>query len=364
MIIDDYIATYYFERIPIVKLLETHYIEFYKRIIEFLKYEDFIPPELKLCYSTYKNSEIVCLKNKKYLIYNHYLGEILCTLTGLYYKSTDFKEVRTYGYKLLAEDFHAKGNNKLSEVFAETYKVTKKSDYFTYTFDYNCTCSNMIQEHFIIFHELVHAYIGQNKDFFKKTYTEMKSLITSLYTDTKTFDLFNSINNEDKYKNISTWKSVTWEDIQYFDSSAKTVLCREEIIEECVCDFYSIWHLINYFKNFGISISIILDGVHLGLKNLQLLAFIDNVTNYLTNNDENAFTNFQTESAIRIHVFYDTFSKLHDSNDINYYNLKMGSDYFYRIYEHIRYDLGIIDIVDTSSRYISQESIDELIRGL
>jgi len=223
----------------------------------------------------------------------------------------------------------------------------------------------MIQEHFIIFHELVHAYIGQNKDFYKKVYTEMKYLITSIYTDdTIIFDLFNRLNNEDKYINISSWKSTTWKDIQHFASLAKTVLCKEDIIEECVCDFYSICSLINYFRNFGLSISIILDGVHLGLKNLQLLAFIDNVTNYFTHNDENTFTNFQIESAIRIHVFYDTFSKLYDSNDIVYHSIKMDSDYFFRISEHIMHDLGIIDIVDTSSRYISQESIDELIRGL
>jgi hypothetical protein len=310
------------------KEMEVHYKRLYSIIQNYAPF-DVSNIDLVISYSTNKTAELLFnSRGKTILIYDQYLGQVFNMLNRIYFNSTEPEIAEYYSLKLHAEEFQLLGDPEIALVCAAAYRMNI-DNYKSYKKDVDIDRRlnyTLIQEIFVMTHELVHHYFKNNDN--TKIFDSIKnntiSLLKEKYSNKTSIDNIHSYLNDrhvalygtkDSYMDYLTKEQIeeikidydkdNEESIQEFIDLVKNDNC---LIEEILCDDIATEWLISFCKKeLFISIENILDGIYVGLMNLRVLGIIsEQARDFLEKESE--LLNFMKTSQIRLIRYRDKAS--------------------------------------------------------
>jgi hypothetical protein len=162
-------------------LLENMYRSMYKQL-QIILTEKIPLPELKICYSLHRFSEIARLESKYYLIYDQYLGQTLNMMNRIMFihgdpakkpaeePGVEVSVVDCYIKKLLAEAFLTNGKLLTAIICAGSYAILRSQGETEGLKKENKSpkraAYTAVQELFVIAHEIAHLYLNHPDIFY------------------------------------------------------------------------------------------------------------------------------------------------------------------------------------------------------
>lgn len=322
MLLEDYLLATRKPKGTIPDELNIPYNDLYKIVKKYVPF-DLTEVELKMVYSTNKTAETIKINGKNYLIYDRYLGQVFNMLNRLHFNSSEPDEAWYYSYKLLAEEFQLSGRPDIGLILGLAYSenIDKSS---TYKIDKdlpNRTSYTLLQETFVMVHELIHysGYAKPGSESFETVRANTIDLINDRYV-TKSgkirYDILQSLlsdyheniyGKDDSYKDFLDNKQINtikadWDNgySAYTQGLINILQKSDNVIEEIICDDLSVMILIEIMgKEFNYSMEKILNGAYLALLNLRTLGVVYNqVWTYF--NGDSKLENFLSEAHIRL----------------------------------------------------------------
>lgn len=242
----------------------------YKNLNEYFSEEGKIFPELILYSSYNKSAETKYIKDIKseremaYLLFDTHLLDFLGEFTEIYIEEKHYlKLTRKLTYRALAESFFVKG--KFHEALYCAYNYISSGGHIHFTKERNefLTQSLLIQESFVLCHELSHWYLFRcnvNRDSLLKNKKELW------------IEYLNKLIKKRKEKSDSDGVKLLSEMKEYIDVQGK-------IIEECTCDTFATVFLVNYMDGINQYSKIdIIKTSFIAIQSLQLLSFVEKYT--------------------------------------------------------------------------------------
>lgn len=292
---------------------DTSILELYRSLNEYFSEEKQLSPEL-IIYSSYnKSTETRYIKNlkseraKAYLLLDMHLLDFLGEFTEIYIEEKYYlKLTRRLTYRALAESFLVKG--KFNEALYCAYHYIPSEGYIHFTEERNkqITQSLLIQESFVLCHELSHWYLFRCN-------TNRESLIKN--KKELWIDYLNKLLERRKEKLDDDGVKLLSEMKEYINIQSK-------IIEECTCDTFSAVFLINYMDGINQYKKIdIIKNSFIAIQNLQLLSFVEKFTDTVLGFQENS-EKIYLELTLRRIIF-----KTYFGNYLNQYYKDLASDF-------------------------------------
>lgn len=245
----------------------------YKNLNEYFSEEEKISPALVLYSSYNKSTETKYIKDIKseretaYLLFDIHLLDFLGEFTEIYIEEKHYlKLTRKLTYRALAESFYVKG--KFHEALYCAYNYISSDGYIHFTKERNkfLTQSLLIQESFVLCHELSHWYLFRcnvNRDSLIENKKELWIEYLNKYIEKR------------KEKSDSNGVELLSEMIEYINIQSK-------IIEECTCDTFATVFLVNYMDGINQYNKIdIIKNSFIAIQSLQLLSFVEKYTDTL-----------------------------------------------------------------------------------
>lgn len=201
-------------------------------------------PTLKLVYTLTKDCQIYQL-DKKYIIYDQYLGQVFNKLNRLIYCENQ-SETTSYLCKLLGEEHYQVNDIKNTINYLVYYHSNSKANLEDLPEEFLMKKIELItvQESFVLIHELGHILIEENPSLIDKTRNFIKNDLSSNLIFETTIKTFLPNNNQNA--------------INHF-------------LEELTCDFISLDLIHNYFIGKEYNQENIFEGVTLAFLYLRTL---------------------------------------------------------------------------------------------
>ena len=227
-----------------------------------------LPPEL-VVYSSY-NKEIVTkyLLSKPdntasaYLLFDTHLLDLLGEFTEAFLASRHAESLtQKLTYQLLAEEMYISGKLHESLHFAYQYRASKSMVQFTEERNTAMARHLLVQEAFVLCHELTHWYLFRCDKAERDRYMKFKRDLWVQYLN----DLISGRVHKGDAKGIALLSEMK-EHIQTCDA----------IVEEISCDTFAAMYLVEYFSEInGYTKVDIAVSSFLCVQNLQMLSFLE-----------------------------------------------------------------------------------------
>jgi hypothetical protein len=163
--------------------------DYYHKVFNIIKKHaqfDISGVELEVIYSSNKTAELLYLKDRHFLVYDQYLGQVFNMMNRLFFNATEPRESLAYSFKIFAEEIQLEGRPDIGLIFALSYlKVIEESSTYKKDIDLATRLNyTAIQEMFVMVHELIHfskiadaKYIEQSRS---EVLTMMEDLLARL----------------------------------------------------------------------------------------------------------------------------------------------------------------------------------------
>jgi hypothetical protein len=350
-------------------------------------------PKLNVVYSSGRKCQALPFGGRNHIIYDQYLGQTFNKLTRVFFNSTSSFDAYLYGLKILTEILRIRGRLDLALFTAVAYSMTAWSgiekDFtgqITAFADSEDTLDPsvrklvvLIQECFVILHELIHFRLDNDLDrtakinFVRSDFTDYLDKFShenfgKEYTDAILSDSLGATRGGSTKENhvlhhIEKLKTPFHErfnhDWKLFLDSAKAAIKEREFAEEIVCDTSAVFSTIEIMeKNFHIPPISTLEAIQLAFENLRVL---DRLKLYAEDLVRKRVTEPSIESqffsTIRLDYFRFSSKKyIYSTRDLCKSNMSDIHDMFVRT--NMKYAKLIGDTIDSLMRL----KVDRMIR--
>lgn len=129
-------------------------------------------PEVIIVYSLNKTCETFTYGTSQYIVYDQYLGQAFNKFNRLVYHE-DLVESRAYLYKLIGEEYFLINQSRNSALYLLCHDINKKAKLSDLPPEFldKKTQLIVVQEAFVLFHEIAHNLISANPDLLLRAIT-------------------------------------------------------------------------------------------------------------------------------------------------------------------------------------------------
>lgn len=265
-------------------------------------------PDTRVIYTATIRPQTHCIGDRRYLIYDQYLGQILNQLTRLTAHKAPVSAVDAYLIKLAAQRYFVAGNTReairrglhaaiLQQSVDESGFTMREADPKLLLTRSTLT---YCQERFVIAHELMHSYLGMNRDLKSQLAADYCHVIVPSYKAT-----MKSVHESDDMADRAFWEDA-WRQYERRQGEELSAEEREDLIskalsddsdesserwrienltsdltvesslvEECVCDLVGALAVAKSLAGERIPLSTVMVAASLALHHLRLIQSID-----------------------------------------------------------------------------------------
>ncbi len=281
-------------------------------------------------YSDTLKSETIIVNKQKYIIHDQYLGQVLNMLNRLFLYECSIQSKEIYSHKLLSQIFSRYGFYEESVFSANIYNNFKNE------IDSNGKLGNkksnlhslftVIQELFIILHELSHIIFSERNDMLDTIRNEVKEWVIKYQYDAlkkpTNYDQYipDELTHIEKVEYLTALKKDRGISIQNIDE----VYNNNNLLEEFCCDRLAMLNLLPYLEQIDMELNfypIVLCLLH--MRSLQSIETICSLEENLKLEDR------KTISDSRKSVL-STFNQMrvHHIKDYSYKIFNISGDYY------------------------------------